>query len=235
MLTAKTSIRWLTALCSYDCETTGVDPFDARIVTAHASHLGAAGVEARRSWLVCPDVGIPAAATAIHGVTNEHAHANGEAAELAVPAIATELMAAWATGKAVVVMNATYDLTVLQAELQRHEHPPLQIGPVLDPIVIDRAMDRYRKGKRTLTALAEHYEVKQGDAHSAEGDALTAARIIWRQAQRYRALADLTLEQMQAFQRKAHRDWAAGFEEHLRRQGKPESIDRDWPLRKKAA
>ena len=45
---------------------------------------------------------------------------------------------------------------------------------VIDPFVIDKHIDPYRKGKRTLTAVCEHHGVKQTDAHDATGDDLAA-------------------------------------------------------------
>src|SRR6201999_698587 len=50
---------------------------------------------------------------------------------------------------------------------------------------IDRAIDRYRKGKRTLGALCEHYQVRLDGAHSSAGDALATARLAWRLAKNY--------------------------------------------------
>lgn len=227
------STRWLQGdLASFDTETTGIDPTECRIVTATVVHLGRGGVGHKANWLVWPGVEIPATASAVHGITSEHAREHGEQPDHAVPAIAGELLAAWAMGKPVVVMSAPFDLTLLQAELERHHHEQLAIGPVLDPLVIDRAMDPYRKGKRTLTALAQHYGVKQDEAHNSLGDALTAARIVWKQAQLYRHLEDMSLEAMQELQRNAHHDWAAAFEEHLRSQGKTDVINRDWPVRR---
>lgn len=230
------TVRWLPGeLASFDTETTGVDPSASRIVTATVLHLGPAGVGRDRSWLIWPGVEIPATATAVHGITSEHARTHGEQPEQAVPDIATELLSAWALGLPVVIMSAPFDLTLLLVELERHAHPRIEVGPVLDPLTIDRAMDPYRKGKRTLTALAKHYKVKQDEAHNSRGDALTAARVVWKQAQVYRHLEDMSLEAMQDLQRNAHHDWAAGFEEHLRKQGKAEVISRDWPLRRREA
>lgn len=220
-------------LCSFDLETTGADPLEARIVSATAAHLGAAGAGPQRSWLVWPGVEIPAAATAIHGITSERARTHGEPSETAAPAIAAELLGAWALiGKAVVIFNAPYDLTVLQRELERHEHPPLEVGPVLDPLVIDRACEPYRKGKRTLAALADYYGVEKGAAHDSHGDAVTAARILWRQLTRYRGLMPKTLKELQPWQAEKYRAWADGFEKYLRGQGKQDVIDRDWPVRR---
>jgi DNA polymerase-3 subunit epsilon len=223
--------KWLPRdALSFDVETTGVDVFNDRIVTACAVLVGKAGARFRGRWLLNPGVPIPAEATAIHGITDEKARQDGVAPEHALPAVRQTLNDARLEGLPLIIMNSSFDLTLLQAELERYEMEPLVIGPVLDPLVIDRALDPYRKGKRTLSALAQHYGVKQDGAHSSDGDALTAARIIWKQAQEPR-IAGHTLEEMQAWQQRQHAEWAGQFEVYLRQQGRPEAINRDWPVR----
>jgi DNA polymerase-3 subunit epsilon len=131
-----------------------------------------------------------------------------------------------------IAYNASYDLTVLDAELRRHGHPPLTIGgPVIDPLVLDRALDRYRRGSRKLAAACEHYQVRLDGAHDAAADALAAGRVAWRIAQLHPHIAAMPLPELHAFQARAHETWADGFESYLRSQGKSEIIDRAWPLR----
>jgi DNA polymerase-3 subunit epsilon len=97
-------------------------------------------------------------------------------------------------------------------------------------MTIDRMCvpDRFRK--RTLDALAGHYGVKQTDAHNSRGDALTAARVVWKQARLFKETFALSLAEMQERQATAHRVWAEDFEAHLRRKGKQETIEREWPI-----
>jgi DNA polymerase III subunit epsilon len=73
---------------------------------------------------------------------------------------------------------------VLDREQRRHgiERSPLapaDFGPVIDPLLIDKHLDRYRKGSRKLVAICEHYGAKLDDAHEAGSDALAAARAAW--------------------------------------------------------
>lgn len=224
---------WKSHLASFDTETTGVDPATARIVSAAYLLLGAKGIASRATWLVNPSIDIPEGATAVHGITTEQARADGMEAGRACDEIARALMAAWSDGLPVVIMNAGYDLSLLQAELARHGHPSIPVGPVLDPLVIDRVMVPFRRGKgaRTLTALAGHYDVEQGEAHSAEGDCLTAARVVWKQARQFDALRAMDLDELQIWQAKAHRDWADNFGGYLRSVGKTDDVERDWPVR----
>lgn len=218
-------------MLSFDCETTGINPERDRIVTACAIEVGHDGAFPRGSWLLNPGIDIPAESTAIHGVTNEAALQNGEDPCDALPAMARTLRDWWAEGLPVIAMNAAFDLTLLRNDCARVHHGFEVTGPVIDPLVLDRALEPYRKGKRTLAALAAVYGVKQDEAHTSKGDALTAARVVWAQLKRNPHLAGMDLATLTSFQRDAHAKWADGFESWLRGQGKTETIDRRWPCR----
>lgn len=164
-----------------DTETTSPLPEEARIVTACVGTASPAGWSAR-CWLLRQADPIPAEATAIHGITTEKANADGADPAVALPEIVAAIRDGWANGGVVVGQNIGYDLTVLDRELRRHGLPPITIdGPIVDTLVIDRALDRYRKGSRKLADMATHYGVELGEnAHGAEADAQAAARIAWK-------------------------------------------------------
>lgn len=229
-------------LLAYDCESTGVDPETARIVTACLTRLDGNRPPQIQNWLVDPGIEIPAEAAAIHGVTTEKAQAEGVHPALAISAITAELRTAWTAGVPVVIMNTSYDLTVLDRELRRHMNIDLgEVGPVIDPMVIDpmvidRALDKWRKGKRTLTDLCTTYQVKLEGAHTAAGDCIAAARVAWRLAQVYRnTVGEMTLAELHAAQEAWRAEWAVEFEDYLRKKGTPEIIDGAWPVRRLAA
>jgi DNA polymerase III epsilon subunit-like protein len=104
---------------------------------------------------------------------------------------------------------------------------------VVDPLVIDRALDRYRKGKRTLTETSKHYRVpiSEQDAHGATADALCAARVAWKLAGAFPdELADL--EALQDKQARWHANWVDHFADYQRSLGRPAlDLSRDWPIR----
>lgn len=226
------SAKWLPArVATFDTETTGVEPARDHIVSASLLYVGADGLESEEAWLINPGVPIPPEAVAIHGITDDIVRQSGVALVDGIPSIARALKEAWGAGVPVVAMNCSFDLSMLDHELYRCAHSYLTPGPVLDPILIDRAMDKYRKGSRKLDALAAHYGVKQGAAHNSREDALTAARVVWAQAKRYPAIQHLTLEEMQTWQREQHVKWAEGFERYRAAKGEPVTIDREWPMR----
>lgn len=218
-------------LLAWDLETSGVDPETARIVTATVVWINGRQIESRE-WLVNPGIEIPAEASAIHGVTTEKARAEGIDPATACAQIWAELVDGWHGGRPVIGYNLSYDFTVLDRELRRHNgtHIDDVLGPVIDGFVIDKALDPYRKGSRKLTDVCAHYNVQLTDAHTSRGDALAAARLAWRLAQVYSGeLADLTLVNEKQTNWRAN--WAANFADYLRQQGKPEVVDGNWPLR----
>lgn len=204
-------------LLGFDTETTGVDVTQDRIVTAALVRRDSAGTRAR-NWLIDPGVEIPAAAAAIHGVTTEQARAHGKPAPLALEEIATALADAIGAGTPVVAYNATFDLCLLDTELRRHglatlpERLGRDVGPVLDPLVLDRGQDRYRRGKRRLADLCGFYRVAEaGRLHTADVDVVATLDVLAAIVGRYPLLGELGLDALHAYQLNAHRTWASEF------------------------
>ncbi|MFF3686403.1 3'-5' exonuclease [Streptomyces sp. NPDC002187] len=229
-------------LVGFDLETTGTDPLDARIVTAAVVGLRAGGPVRRRTWMADPGIRIPAQASAIHGISSERAAAEGRPAPEVADEVAETLTGYWAQGVPVVAYNAAFDLTLLSAELQRHGLPSLSerlggrpIGPVIDPYTIDRAVDRYRKGKRTLEAVCVEYGVTLDSAHNAEADALAAVRVACAIAERHASVAELSPHDLHERQVRWYAQWAADFQRFLRKKGTEDAVvDPSWPLREHA-
>lgn len=226
-------------MLAYDCETTGTDPEEARIVTACAVLIEGSNVAAH-NWLVNPGIEIPAEAIAVHGITNEHAREHGVSPALAVMEIASMLAEAWAEGIPVVIMSAPFDLTILDRESRRHLGVPAEsTGPVLDPRVIDKHLDDvvgfHRRGSRKLVDLAAHYMVKLEGAHTAEGDCMAAARVVWRMAKAYPdEIGNKTLEQLHGLQAWWHAEQCRSLQEYFDRKGQVEIVDPSWPVRSAA-
>ncbi|HLU97990.1 MAG TPA: exonuclease domain-containing protein [Thermobifida alba] len=227
----------LRPLAAFDLETTGIDLERDRVVTAAVIETGADdSLSTRRTWLVDPGTEIPAAASAIHGISTEKAAAEGRPAAVAVAEITDALERILVAGIPLVIMNAPFDLTILDRECRRHGVVPLServdaVAPVIDPLILDRHVDRYRRGKRNLEALCAHYRVSHGGAHEAGADAAAAAAVargIGRSAARLAALSPQELHELQV---RAAAAQAASFEEFLRRKGRTDArISRSWPL-----
>lgn len=227
-------------LMAFDTETTGVDPVEARIVTATVLTIDPPNRITEKHWLINPGVPIPAEATAVHGITDEQVQADGEDPRVAVAQIAVAVSLAVRAGVPLIAYNACYDLTVLDHELARYGHRSLleqcggRVRPVIDPLVIDRGVDRYRKGKRTLTAACEHYGVRLDGAHDASADAVAAARVAYMLAVRYPdTVGQVDPEELHDLQVEWQGVWAEHFQDYLRTRGdQPDAvIDPSWPYR----
>ncbi|MEW2297846.1 3'-5' exonuclease [Streptomyces sp. NPDC006743] len=229
-------------LIGFDLETTGTDPHEARIVTGAVIEVRAGEPLGRREWLADPGVPIPEDAVAVHGISNERAAAEGRPADRVADALADVLTGYWKTGVPVVAYNAAFDLTLLAAELRRHGLPSLsdrlggaEPGPVVDPYTIDRFVERYRRGKRTLQAVCTEYGVVLDSAHDAAADALAAARLAAAIADRHPKVAALGPAELHRRQIEWYAAWAADFQDFLRRKGDPAAVvEGTWPLREPA-
>ncbi|MFD1214409.1 3'-5' exonuclease [Arthrobacter sp. GCM10027362] len=216
---------------AFDVETTGRDPHQARIVTASIVLVNARGVPLQQpEWLVNPGVPIPEEASAIHGITTERAGFEGQDAAEAVGQIAGTLADYFAAGIPVMAFNAAYDFTVLAAECRRHGVTPPAPRPVIDPYILDKQMDRYRRGKRTLVALSEFYQVRLDAAHTSAADALATIGVADALARKYAAL-QTDPGQLHDSQVRWAAAQAASFQEWLRRTKPDALVDGVWPVR----
>jgi DNA polymerase-3 subunit epsilon len=237
---------------AFDIESTGVDVETARIVTAAIAVVG--GGEPTEEWtcLINPGCEIPDEAAAVHGITTEIARRDGTAAPAAIAAIARELDRR-EPGCALVVFNAPFDLTILDRELRRHGHGDGTrfAQNVIDPYVVDKHLDRFRRGSRKLDAMCAHYQATLDGAHDAAHDAVAAARIAWCIGQRGRVVrrvrnrrdaieADALGKQWERVRgdlpalHEAERCWARdqarGLAEYFAAKGDAQHVAEDWPL-----
>ncbi|MFE4535637.1 3'-5' exonuclease [Streptomyces scopuliridis] len=218
-------------MTGFDLETTGPDPLTARIVTACIVQCGGGAPVDSATWLSDVDgEEIPAEAAGIHGVTTDRARTEGAPLAQVVAELLAGLGQAITAGIPIVAMNARYDLTLLDREAERYSLDPLPTGPVVDPFVIDKAVDKYRRGSRKLTALCEHYKVPIGDAHQADADAIAACRVAWRQATQYEQVARMTLSELHHAQVAWAAEQAASLQEYFRRKDPTAVVEGAWPL-----
>jgi DNA polymerase-3 subunit epsilon len=226
-------------LAAFDTETTGVDVEHDRIVSAalvvQETHGSMPHVE---RWLVDPGVPVPDAAQAVHGLTDDFLRRHGLPPGPVLEEVARALARHSAEGMPLVVMNAPFDLTLLDRELKRHRGAPLAaylgLAPmcVVDPRVLDKHLDRYRKGRRTLTDLCAHYGVPLAEAHDAAADAGASLHLVralgHRFAERIGGMLPAELHSRQAVW---HAAQARGLQAWFSRNGSEERVDPAWPLR----
>ncbi|MWB98430.1 3'-5' exonuclease [Agromyces sp. MMS17-SY077] len=229
----ETTDSWATKLAVFDLETTGVDVETARVVTAFLGVLDADGeIVERHEWLIDPGVEIPAGAAAVHGISTERARAEGLPAHVGVAEIVDRLAALLAAGLPIVAYNAAYDFSVIDREAIRYAIPPLETpGPIIDPFVLDKAVERYRRGKRTLTATTEHYGVPLESAHDAGADAVAAGRLAQAIGNRYPQLLEVEADELHRRQIDWAREQAESYQQFRRRTEPSFTTSGTWPVR----
>ncbi|MDA2810370.1 exonuclease domain-containing protein [Nocardiopsis sp. RSe5-2] len=225
----------LNPMLAFDIESTGVDFDTDRIVSCALIRIDpAAGTAEPQTWLADPGIEIPQGATDVHGITTEFARQHGRPAREVVDEVAQQIGAAVADGVPLVAFNAAYDCTLLDRELARY-----RIGVdfggklrVVDPHVLDKEVDRYRRGSRRLVDVCAHYNIPlaQDAAHGCEADALAAARLAWRLGSTQSRLAAMGIEELHDAQRTWRAQQAASLEEYLRRKNPREVVERAWPI-----
>jgi DNA polymerase-3 subunit epsilon len=183
-VTAADQQKWQTMpLLAFDVESTGVDVWNDRIVTACVVAFDT-GRPSAFNWLANPGVDIPTEAEQVHGISTAYAAEHGQDPAEVLYEISGRLALWMGRRFPVVAMNAAFDFSMLEAENRRHGVPtlaerlaPKPVGPVIDPFVMDKKVDPYRKGGRKLVDLCATYGVPLVAAHTAEFDAASAVRL----------------------------------------------------------
>lgn len=234
---------------AFDLETTSADPEEARIVTAAIAFVGGGLRTDPHDWLADPGVTIPPEAVEVHGIDTLRAQADGRPAAEVIREVRD--MLALHDGP-LVAFNARYDLTVLDRECRRHGIDPLDPAAlsVIDPLVIDKWLDRYRPGSRKLDAMCEHYKARLDGAHDAAADAIAAARCAWRILQAHvvrrvrnerehrelEALCDewdrarVSIHALHDAQATWAHDQAVSLAEYFAEKGEPQDVATAWPV-----
>ena len=269
---------WTGKALGFDFETDGKDPTDARIITCGMVAMDPGLNPTDLELMLQPERDIDPGAVAIHGITTERARKEGQLREVGIAQIVTTVAELVDEDRPMVGHNLSYDLTVLDREMRRvgigslstdidTGYVSLRVDgkqaarfPVIDTYVLDKAVDRYRPGKRQLSFVAAHYGVPMADgaAHGATADAIASLRIAIEIANRcampISAVADLymdrrypmevaeafynlgalSLADLHYFQCQAAVDQAEGLRGHFLKKGDKQAaatVNGAWPFR----
>lgn len=237
MSTRTTSRPPLTRVRVFDLETTGIDTENARIVTGFIGDViddgeGGVTVENDMDLLVNPGIEIPARAIEVHGITTEHAAAHGIDPGVAATLLAASIADPVRAGIPMVGFNAPSDFTLLDRELRRNGRPPLNMDGalVVDPLVLDKAFDKFRRGKRTLEASTKYYGIRLDDAHTARADSVATGRLALLLA-RHPLFAGRPQDSVTELQAGWYASQACEFQLHKRRTEPDFVAPQKWPMR----
>ena len=189
-------------LVFFDLETTGVNIGTDRIVEISILKVHPNGNKESYTWLVNPEIEIPAEAIAVHGITNEKVVTEPTFKELAAKVsdlIADCDLAGFNSNR--------FDIPLLAEELMR-----AGIDFEMDNRkAVDVQVIYHKKEKRNLSAGYQFYCGKELEgAHSAEADTLATYEILNAQVEKYEDL-ESTVDALSEYSSHSKRADFAGF------------------------
>jgi DNA polymerase-3 subunit epsilon len=203
-------------MLGFDLESTGVDPHTALPVSYALVGFEGGDVMRSRSALINPGVPIPPEATAIHHITDEMV-ADAPTLDDSLAQISAMLLDATKQGVPIVGMNISYDLTIVSRFCLDVLPDP---KPVVDLLILDKYVDRYRRGSRTLSALAQHYSVPLGgDAHDASADVIASVQCVRALVAQHPTIARWDLMELHARQKRWHREQKGSLSAYFVKKG----------------
>lgn len=219
--------------CLFDLETTDADPKTARMVQASFVVQNPDGSAGKGSYttLVNPGVPISEEAVAVHGITQARAERDGAPPEAVLVELTKRFQRAAEKGYPVVIFQLPFDWPIYEAECARYDiGGPVTRPLFVDPLLIDRKVDKYRKGSRTLGSMVRHYLGHEFEAHDAWADALEMGHLLREMVRRHKVLQQPTLEELQDLQRAWWKTWQEQFNEYQEGpKGKGYVSEERWP------
>ena len=218
----------------FDVESTGVDVFNDRIVQLVIGLSDRDGnILKVTEWVINPGVPVPEEAAEVHGFTNGFLNQNGQPPGPALTEALAVFREHWTLPW--VAFNANFDVSMIHYEFERHG-VATRWGDVVaekvrlfDPLVIDRARDKYRKGGRKLMNLADHFRIEYDEdtLHNAIADCELTAKVATAVRNQY---GQYTNEDQAGF----YKAWADNFRAYLARKGEvADDLTGEWPLKRK--
>ena len=224
---------WEGPAVGFDIESTHADPTVARPVSfAFALVAPAQPIKVDRQ-LVNPDMPIPQEAIDIHGITDDDV-ADAQPLIDAIEYMVAKIRRLSGDGLPIATMNGSYDMTVidLQAERLGVEGMKGWPGALLDLFVLDKHVDKWRRGSRKLDAMCSHYGVVPEDLHDATSDAVGAVLCVQALARQYREIGSKELGDLHQLQAKWRREQQEDLSDYFVKKGDPaiSAAEMNWPV-----
>lgn len=189
-------------ICFFDLETTGINISHDRIVEISILKVFPNGTEESKTWLVNPEMEIPAEVIAIHGVTNEKV-----ANEPTFTELAKDIHNIIKDSDLGGFNSNRFDIPLLAEEMLRAEID----FDMKNTVAVDVQTIFHKMEQRTLTAAYKFYCDKNLEgAHSAEADTNATYEVLKAQIERYDDLENDTKFLSEFSSRKKFADFA-GF------------------------
>lgn len=189
-------------ICFFDLETTGTNVARDRIVEISILKVFPNGNKESRTWLVNPEMEIPAVAEAIHGISNEKV-----ADEPTFKELSREIYGMIKDSDLGGFNSDRFDIPLLAEELLRADVD----FDMKNTMSVDVQTIFHKMEKRTLGAAYKFYCDKDlSNAHSAEADTLATYEVLLSQIKRYPDLGN-NVKELAEFSRRNQMADLAGF------------------------
>ena len=167
-------------ICFFDLETTGTNIAKDRVVEISILKIHPNGNKEGKTWLVNPEMPIPAQSSAIHGITDEKV-----ANEPTFKMLAREIHRMIQDSDLAGYNSDRFDIPLLAEEMLRAEID----FDMKNRVSVDVQTIFHKMEKRTLGAAYEFYCGKTlDDAHSAEADTVATYEVLLGQLDKYDVL-----------------------------------------------
>lgn len=171
-------------ICFFDLETTGINISKDRIVEISILKVLPNGNKESKTWLVNPEMPIPAETTAVHGITDEKIANEPTFKELASEV--SRMIAGCDLGG---FNSNKFDIPLLAEEMLRVGHD----FDMTNNVAIDVQNIFHKMEQRTLVAAYKFYCDKDlTNAHSAEFDTMATYEVLKSQLDKYPELENDT-------------------------------------------
>jgi len=189
-------------ICFFDLETTGINISKDRIVEISILKVFPDGKEESKTWLVNPQMKIPAEVTAIHGISDDDVKDQPTFKELA-----KEIQSIIRDSDLGGFNSNRFDIPLLAEEMLRSD---LDFD-MKNRVSVDVQTIFHKMEQRTLSAAYKFYCDKNlDDAHSAEADTNATYHVLKAQLEKYDNLENNTKFLAEFSSRKQFADFA-GF------------------------
>lgn len=219
----------------FDLETTGVDVEEDVPVSFSLVQYAYGHVVFESHQIIDPGRSIPDESIAIHHITDEIAKSFGIPLVSALTQLREALINASELGWIVLGMNVSFDLTVVDRACKKYLGKGLldtnYAAATLDILILDRHLDRFRKGKRRLIDLATAYSVTTSEAlHNSLVDSKVTLRVLLAMLDRYPELVELSPSNYSSSMFAYNEEWLQSFNKWRLSRGEESLPSKVWPI-----
>ncbi|NNN21378.1 MAG: hypothetical protein HKL80_05165 [Acidimicrobiales bacterium] len=216
----------------FDLETTGADPRVDLPVQIAVVKMDSFGNVEKDVFLVKPGIAVSDGARSVHKITDAQIEAEGIELSDAANRLHSLLSVPIANGLPIVAMNAYFDVTISERIFDIAGVAKLNWKNIIDPLILDRKYEKFRKGSRKLKDLCLYYKVSTGELHQALDDSIATLLLTKQIILKYPEISEFTIENLFEMQQQWHHEWAIDFDKWKQSKGYEglTKYDFKWPV-----